>query len=219
MKIYYEDNHLLAILKKANQPVQEDTSKDPDTLSIAKLYIKETYDKPGNVYLGLVHRLDRPVSGVMVFAKTSKAASRLSNQIRLNTWRKEYLAVCEGKPKPGLYTDYLYKDRKTNTSYVVDKNHQNAKKSQLEVMDVYYNQEKDLSLIKINLITGRSHQIRVQLAHRKTPIWGDARYNPKAIAGEQIALFANELEIEHPTLKKRLVFSDKAPDTYPFTLW
>lgn len=217
MKIYYEDNHLLVIKKEANQPVQEDSSKDLDTLTIAKDYIKNEYNKPGNVYLGLVHRLDRPVSGILVFAKTSKAASRLSNQIRLNSWRKNYLAVCEGEVTKGEYVDYLFKDKNTNTSYVTSES--KGKKSILEVTDVIYNKENNLSLVFINLITGRSHQIRVQLASRGTPIWGDARYNRNATPGEQIALFASELEIEHPTLKKRLVFKDKAPNVYPFTLW
>ncbi|HZJ87018.1 MAG TPA: RNA pseudouridine synthase [Erysipelothrix sp.] len=217
MKIYYEDNHLLVVKKSANQPVQEDSSGDLDSLNMAKNYIKTTYNKPGNVFLGLVHRLDRPVSGILVFAKTSKAASRLSNQIRLNSWRKNYLAVCVGKVEKGQVVDYLVKDHKTNTSYVTSK--EKGKKSILEVIDVKYNKTQNLSLVSINLITGRSHQIRVQLANRGTPIWGDARYNRNAKPGQQIALFANELEIEHPTLKKRLVFSDLAPSVYPFTLW
>ncbi len=219
MKIYYEDNHLLVVRKNANQPIQKDSSNDLDTLSKYKNYIKEVYKKPGNVFLGLVHRLDRPVSGIVVFAKTSKAASRLSNQIRLNTWRKVYIAVAKGKVEPGTYIDYLYKDKKTNTSYVVDETHPKGKKSKLKVLTVDYHPEEDLSYVKIKLITGRSHQIRVQFAHRGTPLWGDARYNFHSSAGQQIALFASELEIEHPTLKKRLVFKDKAPKVYPFTLW
>lgn len=217
MTIYYEDNHLLVIKKKPNEPVQQDKSNDLDTLTKAKAYIKKSENKPGNVYLGLVHRLDRPVSGILVFAKTSKAASRLSNQLRLKSWKKTYLAVCEGRVEKGVMIDYLHKDTKTNTSYVVDKS--KGKKAILEVVEVDYHPEDNLSHIKINLITGRPHQIRVQLAHRNTPIWGDARYNPRAVSGQQIALFANKLEIEHPTLKKRLIFSDKAPTVYPFTLW
>lgn len=219
MKIYYEDNHLLIIKKEANILSQEDNSKDKDMLSIAKDYIKISENKPGNVYLGLVHRLDRPVSGIMVFAKTSKCASRLSDQLRRNTWDKYYLAVVQGKATKGLYVDYLVKDNKTNTSYVVDKDHKEGKKALLEVLDVTYNKEKDMSLVSIKLITGRPHQIRVQLASRNTPIWGDARYNPGSKRGEQIALFASRLDIDHPTSKKRLVTEDKAPDVYPFTLW
>ncbi len=219
MKIYYEDNHLLVVKKEVNIPSQLDDSKDADMLSLAKQYVKETYNKPGDVFLGLVHRLDRPVSGIMVFARTSKSASRLSDQIRRDTWNKYYLAVAVGKVETGTYTDYLYKNRNTNTSYVVNKDHKEAKKSILIVTASHYNEKENLSLVEIKLITGRSHQIRVQMASRGTPLWGDARYNPNAAAGEQIALFANKLEIDHPTLKKRLVFQDKAPNTYPFTLW
>ena len=151
MKIYYEDNHLLVVKKEVNIPSQLDDSKDADMLSLAKQYVKETYNKPGDVFLGLVHRLDRPVSGIMVFARTSKSASRLSDQIRRDTWNKYYLAVAVGKVETGTYTDYLYKNRNTNTSYVVNKDHKEAKKSILIVglMKLY---------MKINIPLAILHQ-------------------------------------------------------------
>ena len=124
LKVIYEDNHIIVVEKTPNIPVQKDSSEDIDMLNLVKNYIKEKYNKPGNVYLGLVHRLDRPVGGVIVFAKTSKAASRLSNEVRENIFKKEYLAVVGGKfeKTKGILENYLYKDMKTNTSYVVDKN-------------------------------------------------------------------------------------------------
>lgn len=219
MKIYYEDNHLIVIDKPVNQPSQLDSSSDLDTLTMVKNYIKEEYNKPGNVYLALLHRLDRPVSGLMVFAKTSKAASRMNEQLRKNTWEKKYLAVVEGEVKLGKYIDYLYKDNKTNTSYVVDESNLKGKKAILEIIDTKYNEEHNLSLVTINLITGRSHQIRVQMQNNLSPLWGDARYNPNAKPGEQIALYASELSIDHPTLKKRMTFKGHTPNVYPFTLW
>ena len=138
-------------------------------LTICKEYIKHKYNKPGNVYLGLVHRLDRPVGGIMVFAKTSKSASRLSNQIRLNQFSKEYIAVVHGNVKQATYVDYLYKDRRRNMSYVTTED--KGKKSILEILDTEYYEKDDLTKVKINLITGRSHQIRVQFSHRNHPLW------------------------------------------------
>lgn len=219
MKIYYEDNHIIVIEKKVNQPVQEDSSKDLDTVTELKQFLKEKYQKPGNVYVGLVHRLDRPVGGIMVFAKTSKAAGRLSDQIRRNTIKKSYLAVVEGKVTPEKYTDYLFKNKKTNTSYVVNKLHPEAKHAELVITNSSYSEHKNLSLVEINLITGRSHQIRVQLSARSHPLWGDARYNTNSVAGEQIALWAHSITFDHPTTKKRLTFTSQTPEVYPFTLW
>ncbi len=210
VNIIYEDNHLLVVEKPINMPVQEDRSQDLDLLNYLKEDLKMRYQKPGNVYLGLVHRLDRPVGGVMVFAKTSKAASRLFDQIRQNLWTKQYFAVIQGYLPPQKLEDRLLKDAKTNITRVDRK----GKASSLIIRNSLQN--KDLSLLDIELITGRSHQIRVQLASRNTPLWGDQRYNKSAKAGEQIALFAGGLKFYHPISKEQLVFELPLPDRFPF---
>jgi len=200
IKILYEDNHIIVVVKDYNIPVQEDSSKDEDMLTLIKKYLKEKYNKPGNVYLGLVHRLDRPVGGVMVFAKTSKAASRLSNEIRLNKIEKRYLALVHNhtKEKEEL-KDKLLKNEKTNTSYVDDK----GKESILEYNLIEYRGNK--SLLDINLITGRHHQIRVQLSHHGYPIYGDQKYGIDNV-GIQIHLWAYKLKFKHPTKDEIMEF-------------
>ena len=207
LKVLYEDNHIIVVKKEPNIPSQADKTGDIDMLSIIKEYLKEKYNKPGNVYLGLVHRLDRPVGGVMVFAKTSKAASRLSNQVREKTFKKKYLAVVDGKfeTSNGILEDYLYKDERNNISKVVNKDKKNSKIAKLEYEVLTYNQVKDLSLVKINLYTGRHHQIRVQLAHAGHSIFGDQKYGTRG-KGKQIALWAYELTIQHPITKQELTF-------------
>ena len=214
MKIIYEDNHLLVVLKPINIPVQEDDSKDLDMLTYLKKYLKEKYNKPGNVYLGLVHRLDRPVSGIMVFAKTSKAASRLSEQIRNHTFKKEYMAVLCGKtPKKDILVDKLLKNPKTNTTVVSEK----GKEAILSYELIKY--KNNYSLVKINLETGRSHQIRVQFSSRGYPLYGDQRYNKKALPKQQIALFANRLEFIHPVTKEKLFFEEELPNFEPWNIF
>lgn len=214
MKIIYEDNHLLVVLKPINIPVQEDDSKDLDMLTYLKKYLKEKYNKPGNVYLGLVHRLDRPVSGIMVFAKTSKAASRLSEQIRNHTFKKEYMAVLCGKtPKKDILVDKLLKNPKTNTTVVSEK----GKEAILSYELIEY--KNNYSLVKINLETGRSHQIRVQFSSRGYPLYGDQRYNKKALPKQQIALFANRLEFIHPVTKEKLFFEEELPNFEPWNIF
>ena len=216
INIIYEDNHLLVVEKPINIPVCEDESHDIDFLSILKKYIKDKYDKTGNVYLGLVHRLDRPVGGMMVFAKTSKAASRLSKQVQEHTFKKVYVAVCEGKiPDSGEWIDYLVKDSKTNTSYVTDKDH--GKKAILKFKRLAFN--NGFSLVEIYLKTGRSHQIRVQFSSRGFPLVGDARYNPNSDKKTNIALFAKSISFEHPTTKERLIFELDIPKRYPYNLF
>lgn len=209
LKIIYEDNHIIVVEKSPNIPSQSDKTGDMDMLTIIKKYIKEKYNKPGNVYLGLVHRLDRPVGGVMIFAKTSKAASRLSNQVREKVFKKEYMAVVDGKftKKEGTLVDYLYKDERNNISKVVNKDKKNAKKAILDYKVLVYNEVKNLSLIKINLHTGRHHQIRVQLSNFKHSIFGDQKYGTRG-RGKQIALWAYKLTIEHPITKKKMKFED-----------
>ena len=209
LKILFEDNHIIVVEKKPNIPSQSDKTGDMDMLTLVKQYIKEKYQKPGNVYLGLVHRLDRPVGGVMIFAKTSKAASRLSNQVREKVFKKKYLAVVDGrfKEKEGSLEDYLYKDERNNISKVVNKDMKNAKLAKLDYKELAYNEVKNLSLLEINLHTGRHHQIRVQLANAGHSIFGDQKYGKRG-QGKQIALWAYELTIEHPTTKEMLTFKD-----------
>ena len=208
-KVIYEDNHIIVVEKKPNIPSQSDKTGDIDMLTIVKGYIKEKYNKPGNVYLGLVHRLDRPVGGIMIFAKTSKAASRLSNQVREKIFKKEYLAVVDGKfeQKKGSLTDYLYKDERNNISKVVKKEKKNAKLANLDYEVLKYNNVKNLSLVKINLHTGRHHQIRVQLANFNHSIFGNQKYGTRG-KGKQIALWAYKLTIIHPITKEEMEFTD-----------
>ena len=211
--IIYEDNHLLVVNKPVNIPVQADSSKDQDLLTLLKKQLKEKYQKPGNVYLGLVHRLDRPVGGIMVFAKTSKAASRLSEQIRNNTFQKTYLAVVQGKVlNSDTFKDKLEKDQKTN----IVKISPTGKQAELSYELLEY--KDNLSLVKINLKTGRSHQIRVQFSSRNHPLYSDQKYNPNT-PKDQIALFAHRLEFIHPTTKEVVKFELPKPNRYPFNIF
>ncbi len=218
IKILYEDNHLLVVVKPANMPVCKDNSNDIDLLNTLKEYIKEKYHKPGNVYLGLVHRLDRPVEGIMVFAKTSKAASRLAKQMNNNEFKKTYYAVVKGIPKEKeTLIDYLKKDEKTNTSYITNKS--DGKLAELNYTKI--KSKDNLSLIKINLLTGRHHQIRVQFASRLHPLYGDHKYNKDFINDnkENIALIAKELSFYHPTTNELLRFEIDLPKKYPYDLF
>ncbi len=209
MKIIYEDNHIIVVEKTPNIPSQADKTEDVDMLTLVKQYIKEKYNKPGNVYLGLVHRLDRPVGGIMIFAKTSKAASRLSNQVREKVFKKKYLAVVDGKIDEiqGTLEDYIYKDERNNISKVVKKEKKNAKLAKLDYEVLKYNEVKNLSLVKIDLHTGRHHQIRLQLSHFGHSIFGDQKYGHRG-RGKQIALWAYELTILHPITKEKMTFKD-----------
>lgn len=209
LKILYEDNHIIVVEKKPNIPSQSDKTGDIDMLTLVKNYIKEKYNKPGNVYIGLVHRLDRPVGGIMIFARTSKSASRLSNQVREKIFKKKYLAVVDGKfeKNQGTLEDYLYKDERHNMSKVVKKEKKNAKLAKLDYKVLKYNPVKDLSLVEINLHTGRHHQIRVQLSNFGHSIFGDQKYGTRG-KGKQIALWAYELTIVHPVTKEEMTFKD-----------
>lgn len=209
LKVIYEDNHIIVVEKIVNIPSQADKTGDEDMLSLIKAYLKEKYNKPGNVYLGLVHRLDRPVGGVMVFAKTSKAASRLSEEVRNKTFQKEYLVICNGKMEKEKDTlvDYLWKDEKKNTTYVVKPTKKNAKQAILDYEVLKYDKEQDLSVLKINLHTGRHHQIRVQLSSRMHAIYGDNKYHGRG-AGTGICLWAYKLTIVHPVTKEQMTFKD-----------
>ena len=205
IRVLYEDNHLLVVEKPANVPVQADASGDEDLLTACKGYIKEKYQKPGEVYLGLVHRLDRPVGGVMVFARTSKAAARLTEQFSAHRTEKRYAAIVEGSaPGEGRLTDFLLKNEATNTTAVVKEGTPGAKLAKLSFRTLA--RSDGLSLLDVDLQTGRPHQIRVQLSHGGFPIKGDQRYNPTARVGEQIRLWAYALTISHPTLKEEMTF-------------
>lgn len=207
IEILYEDNHILVVVKPNNILSQADSTKDLDLLTILKQYIKEKYNKPGNVYLGLVHRLDRPVSGIMVFARSSKAASRLSEQIRLHEFKKTYLAVVQGVPKKeDVLCDYLFKKEDGNT---IVTNEKKGKYSELSYKVLETNKENDLSLVEVSLKTGRHHQIRVQFSSRGHTLYGDSRYG--MYENKQIALHAYKLEFVHPVKKEKMVFV-KMPD-------
>ena len=200
INILYEDNHLLVVEKKVGVLSQSDGTNTPDMLTILKEYIKEKYNKPGNVYLGLVHRLDKNVGGVMVFAKTSKAARRLSEQIRNREFKKTYLAVCKGiLDSNGKYQDYLkrvgYRSEVSNSK--------DGKLASLNYQVLAVNDNN--SLVKINLETGRHHQIRVQFAYHNHPLLGDEKYGNKG--KYPLALFAYKLEFAHPTTKEILNFT------------
>ena len=215
IQIVHEDNHLLVVVKPPNMPTQADASRDPDVHSLMKEYIAERYQKPGAVYLGLVHRLDRPVGGLLVLARTSKAADRLSEQVRKKTLARQYVAAVRGDaPDAGELHDWLLKDERTNTVRVVPEGTPGAKEALLRFACVA--RAQGLSLLRVRLFTGRSHQIRVQLAHSGSPIWGDARYGGGR-PGEQIALWGAHLGLLHPTLREELHFDALPPaDSAPW---
>lgn len=214
LKVVYEDNHVIVVVKPQNLPTQEDESKDKDLLTIVKEYIKEKENKPGNVYCGLVHRLDRPTGGVMVFAKTSKAASRLTEQIQNGDFRKRYLAVINEKPreKRGKLVNFLKKNARTNTVDIVPELTTGAKRAELDY-EIIEEKEK-VSLADIKLYTGRSHQIRVQMKNIGCPVYGDVKYGGDKLAkGHNLALWAFELKFIHPTTKENMTFKVYPPET------
>ena len=207
LKVIYEDNHIIVVEKPVNVPSQGDKTGDVDMLTIIKEYLKEKYNKPGNVYLGLIHRLDRPVGGVMVFAKTSKSAARLSEQVRDKVFKKKYLVIANGKfdKETGVLSDYLLKNERKNMSRVVSEGTKNSKYAELDYEILKYDAELNLSVLKINLHTGRHHQIRVQLSSRNHSIYGDQKYGGRG-HGKQICLWAYELTINHPITKEEMTF-------------
>ena len=210
LNILYEDNHVIVVIKPSGILSQADNTNDEDMLTIIKKYIKEKYNKPGNVYLGLVHRLDRPVGGIMVFAKTSKAASRLSEQIRNNEFHKSYLALVHGyiEPLKGTMIDKIEK----LDNQEVKLNTPNGKESILnyEVLK----EKNDVSLVKIDLVTGRYHQIRVQFASRNHPLLGDYRHGIKD--DHELCLYAFQLSFKHPISKEEMKFEHN-PDSEEWT--
>lgn len=212
LKILYEDNHCLAVAKQAGALMVGDDTGDETLLDQAKEWLRETYNKPGNVFLGVVHRLDRPVSGVALYARTSKAASRLAEQFRVGSVRKIYNAWVQGSPPDGAHTltDWLLKSRDTNTTRVAPEGTTGAKLSSLGFRVMHRNAGR--SLLEIHPQTGRSHQIRVQLSSRGWPILGDLRYQgPQANNPRAIALHARSLAVIHPTQKTELEFLQEIP--------
>ena len=208
--VLYEDNHLLVVVKPPNMVVQADDTGDLDMLTALKQYIGEKYQKPGAVFMGLVHRLDRPVGGVMVFARTSKAASRLSEQFAAHQTGKTYLAVAQGNiDAEARLTDYLKKDAKSGMVRVVAKNVPGAKHAILTTTPIM--QANGNTLVRVQLETGRAHQIRVQHQHMGHPLWGDARYGGGK-PGQQIALWAYKLTLTHPTQKAEMTFTHLPPE-------
>ena len=218
VKILYEDNHIIVAIKPAGVLSQSDGSNSPDMLTILKEYIKEKYSKPGEVYLGLVHRLDRPVSGVMVFARTSKAASRLSEQIRNRKVGKIYRCITEGVLEgSGRLENYISKDESKNIVTVSDKEKPGYKASYLDYKAIA---SKDgLTLVEVRLGTGRSHQIRAQMAHNGYPLIGDQKYGKKDSRVKDIALEAYKLSFEHPVKRENITFEAPVPLDYPWSLF
>ena len=219
LKIVYEDNHILVVVKPYDVPVQADESGDADMLTLLKQYLVEKYNKPGDAYLGLVHRLDRPTGGVMVFAKTSKAASRLCEAIRDGGVEKRYLAIVDGAPRYSAdkLTCYLKKFPDTNTVKVVPALSEGAKYAELDYKVLC--KKTDVSLLMVNLVTGRGHQIRVQLANMGNPIVGDKKYGNKAQSKYPLCLWATELRFAHHVSGKEMVFRVYPPEVAPWTLF
>lgn len=217
-EIIIEDQSIIVCLKAPGLPVQSDLTNDPDLQTMLVDYMKNKgYDSP---YIGLVHRIDRPVGGLVVFGKNPKATAHLSKQLQDRTFKKSYLAIVKGEPKDQELTHYLKKKFKGNVSSVVEKGTKGAKEARLsfKVLEPVTIDNEKYSLISIQLETGRHHQIRVQLSHIGHPIWGDTKYNPDFMNKKgwfQIALFSHEIQFTHPkTLKS--IHCSKMPSDYPF---
>lgn len=219
-KILHEDNQLLVLYKPTGMPSVPDATRDQSLLEWAKIYIKTTYNKPGNVFLGVVHRLDRPVSGIVCFAKTSKAAARLFTQMQQRTIQKTYLAVVHGTPKAleGTYENILVKDKRRNrvTAYAAG----TRIKDGLCARSLWttLRSKNGLSLLALTPITGRPHQLRVHCAELGCPIVGDVKYGPgPALPNGSICLHAWKLTLVHPTRTEQMEFIAKPPETGVWT--
>lgn len=209
VKMLYEDNHLIAVHKPAGILVQGDESGDVCLMDMVKEFLKEKYQKPGKVFLGLIHRLDRPVSGIVLFAKTSKGASRLSEQFRAHTVTKIYHALVEGafSKKEGVLANYLLKNTEKNFVTVYDTPYGDAKKAELFYRVI--GKKGENTVVEIELKTGRSHQIRSQFAHIGHPLVGDTKYGSKQpFKPGALALSAVKLEFDQPVTGERIVIKE-----------
>ncbi len=206
LTVLYEDNQIVVVLKPQNVPTMPDESKDEDMLTLVKEYVKEKYNKPGDAFIGLVHRLDRPTGGIMVFARNSKSAKRLSEQFATHDVEKIYYAVTSVpvKIKMQKLTNYLKKDEKENIVKVVPMSEKGAKKAEL-VYNVLESTDKN-SLLEVKIMTGRSHQIRVQLANIGCSLAGDVKYGKQKGRTSYLGLWAGKLSFVHPTTKQRMTF-------------
>jgi len=213
--ILHEDNHIIVVLKPQNIACCPDESGDDNLFDCVKRYIKSTYNKPGNVFLGLVHRLDRPTGGVMVYAKTSKAAARLTEQMKTGGFEKKYLAVLSSTPsrKKAALENYLKKNSLNNMVYVCTQTEEGAKFASLEYEVLEEN--SPLCLAEVTLNTGRTHQIRVQTASINCPVYGDMRYGGEKAVKGKLALWAYSLRFTHPTSGERLHFLAEPPKDEP----
>ena len=208
MDVIYEDNHIIIVNKRAGEIVQGDKTGDKPLVEIVKEYLKEKYNKPGNVFCGVVHRIDRPVAGLVIFAKTSKALSRLNEMFRKGEIHKSYRALVEGKMNPakGKLKDYLVSNQKLNKTFVTSSMDSKAKLSELEYSTVSSGDR--YTLLDINLLTGRKHQIRAQLAANGNPIKGDLKYGAKRSNQDKgISLQSAHLNFIHPVSKKIMKFT------------
>ena len=225
--IVFEDKNIIVAVKPPKIPSQSDKTNDIDMLTMVKEYLMDKSNKNIEPYVGLVHRLDRPVGGIMVFAKTKEANAKLSEEIRTKRFKKEYSAVVCGKPENsnGELRDFLLKLRTINMSKVVEEGHKKAKEAILEYQCMSNTESEDygqLSLLKINLKTGRHHQIRVQLSNAGLPLWGDNKYNKTFVKMKQwtqIALWASKVTFRHPIKKTLCEFQVKPNQEFPFTLF
>jgi 23S rRNA pseudouridine1911/1915/1917 synthase len=216
--ILYEDNHLLGVYKEAGRLVQGDRTGDITLLSLAKDYLKVKYRKPGNVFLGLVHRLDRPVSGVVLFARTSKAASRLATEFRLRRVEKVYWAVVAGTihPADGMLVSDLVRHGKH--SRIAGESRPDARRAELQYRTVAA--RSGHTLLEVRPATGRHHQIRVQLSGSGHPIAGDAKYGaPRPLPDRSIALHAMRLRVKHPVKDEHVTIEARPPAVFPWDLF
>ncbi len=217
MKPVYEDNHIIIVNKAAGEIVQGDKTGDTPLSEIVKAYLKEKYNKPGNVFCGVVHRIDRPVAGLVIFAKTSKALARLNDMLKKGEIHKTYWALVEGKrkEKEGEIESWLQSDGRLNKTRVVDKNAPDAKLSKLRYRVVAEGDR--YSLVEVNLLTGRKHQIRAQLSSTGTPIKGDLKYGARrSNPGGGISLLAKKIEFIHPVSKEKIeVEVEPLPEMLP----
>ncbi|MDE5997630.1 MAG: RNA pseudouridine synthase [Muribaculaceae bacterium] len=213
----YEDNHIIIVRKEAGEIVQGDKTGDTPLSEIIKQYLKEKYNKPGNVFCGVVHRIDRPVAGLVIFAKTSKALSRLNDMLKKGEIHKTYWALVEGKRKnkEGIIESWLQSDGRVNKTRVVDKDTPDAKLSKLKYRVIAEGER--YSLLEVELLTGRKHQIRAQLSSTGTPIKGDLKYGARrSNPGGGISLLARKIEFNHPVSKEKIVVETKPlPEMLP----